>query len=326
LISTQVTLATPSGSDVVAGYIGLRSLDWSGPTFRINGRPVFLRMVLNQGYWPDGHLTAPTPEDLRRDVELILALGFNGARNHQKIEDPRFLYWADRLGLLLWGEMPSAFTWSELAIRRHRNEWEEAVIRDRNHPSIIAWVPFNESWGVDEVGGAPEQQAAVKASYHQTKALDQSRPVIGNDGWENVIGDLFTVHDYTWDVPTLIERYADESGIDRTIETHFPGARNLVASDFQRAGKPVMVTEFGGVSFQPDAEEAWYGYGRVRTEAEFVETYRAMIRAMDQSRILCGFCYTQFTDTMQETNGLVTEHRQPKVPIETLAAITSGRE
>lgn len=324
LISTDLTLRTGTITDVVASYIGLRTIDASGPTFRINGRATYLRMVLNQGYWPEGHLTAPSPEALRTDAELILALGFNGARNHQKIEDPRFLYWADRLGLLLWTEMPSAFASTELALSRHRREWEAAVRRDRNHPSVIAWVPFNESWGVNDVGSALAQQAAMKSAYHLTHSLDGTRPVIGNDGWENVIGDIFTIHDYTWDIELLHRRYADRAGLEWAIGTHFPGARSLEAGDFDRTGKPVMVTEFGGVSFRPRTDEAWYGYGNVETVEQFVEQYAAMVHALTSSDLLCGFCYTQFTDTMQETNGLVDEHRRPRVPIETIRAITRG--
>jgi beta-galactosidase/beta-glucuronidase len=195
LIGATITLNGGAVDDVVQTYLGLRTITLSDRRFRINGRDVFLRFVLNQGYWPESQLAAPSPEALKREVELILELGFNGARNHQKIEDPRFLYWADRLGLLLWGETANSFAFTERSIDWHLDEWRDAVLRDRNHPSVIAWVPFNESWGVDEVGYSEEQQHAVKAAYYRTKMLDGTRPVIGNDGWENVIGDLVTIHD-----------------------------------------------------------------------------------------------------------------------------------
>ncbi len=326
LIGATLTLTSDElgERDVVESYVGLRTLELTERRILINGRPEFLRMVLEQGYWPESHLAAPSPEALRREVELILELGFNGARIHQKVEDPRFLYWADRLGLLLWGEFANAFIFTERAIDRHLDEWREAVLRDRNHPSIIAWVPFNESWGVWELARSTEQQAAVRAAYHRTCALDGTRPVIANDGWEHVIGDLLTIHDYTWDPATLRTRYADESGLAAALSDHFPAGKPLVVANADMTGKPVMVTEYGGVSFAPEADEAWYGYGKVRTEEEFLETYRRLTEPLLKSSMLCGFCYTQLTDTIQETNGLLDEHRNPKAPIEQLRRITTG--
>ena len=187
---------------------------------------------------------------------------------------------------------------------------------------MIAWVPFNESWGVDEVGLSTEQQAAVKAAYYRTKMLDGTRPVIGNDGWENVIGDLLTIHDYTWDPHVLRDRYSREDQLPRTLETHFPGARKVAVGDFATDGKPVMVTEYGGVSYAPDADANWFGYGKVRDEKEFLAQYQALTDALSESEYICGFCYTQLTDTEQETNGLLNERREPKVPIEKIRAIT----
>jgi beta-galactosidase/beta-glucuronidase len=322
LIGATVSLEGGDTTDVVESYLGLRSIDLRGRRIRINEGEVFLRFVLNQGYWPESHLTAPSPEALKREVELILELGFNGARIHQKVEDPRFLYWADRLGLLLWGEIANSFTFTERAIDQHLEEWRESVLRDRNHPSIIAWVPFNESWGIGEVGRSVEQQEAVHAAYHRTHTLDGTRPVIGNDGWENVAGDLVTIHDYSWDPETLRNRYTTEEQLGTTLETYFPGGRIIAVGEFDTDDKPVMVTEFGGVSFAPDSGEEWFGYGKVRTPEEFEEQYRALTEALSSSDLICGFCYTQLTDTLQETNGLLTEHREPKIPMEKLRAIT----
>ena len=305
-------------------YLGLRTVTTTSRSVLINGSPRFLRMVLQQAYWPESQLAAPSPEALEREADLILALGFNGARIHQKVEDPRFLYHADRKGLLLWDEMPSPFTYSERGIERHAREWREVVIRDRNHPSVVAWTPFNESWGVNELSQAPKQQHAVRAAYHLTHHLDGSRPVIGNDGWENVASDIFTIHDYTWDADLLRRRYASGDALRDTCGTHFPGSRPLIAGDFDPRGKPVMVTEYGGVSYAPSEGENWYGYGKVQTASEFIARYRALTSALNDSALLAGFCYTQFTDTLQETNGLLTEDREPKVPIEEIRAITRG--
>jgi beta-galactosidase/beta-glucuronidase len=325
LIGARITLSAPGQmDDVVSSYLGLRSITTTSRGVRINGLPVFLRLVLQQAYWPESQLVPPSPEALEHEADLILALGFNGARIHQKVEDPRFLYHADRKGLLLWDEMPSPFTFSERGIERHAREWRDVVMRDRNHPSVIAWTPFNESWGVNELGLHAPQQHAVKAAYHLTHHLDGSRPVIGNDGWENVASDIFTIHDYTWDADLLRRRYASADALRNTCETHYPGSRALIACDFEPDGKPVMVTEYGGVGYAPPDDEDWYGYGKVETTEEFIAQYRALTNALLESDLLAGFCYTQFTDTLQETNGLLTETREPKVPIETIRAITRG--
>jgi beta-galactosidase/beta-glucuronidase len=325
LIGATLTLNGGAVDDVVQTYLGLRTITLSDRRFRINGRDVFLRFVLNQGYWPESQLAAPSPEALKREVELILELGFNGARNHQKIEDPRFLYWADRLGLLLWGETANSFAFTERSIDWHLDEWRDAVLRDRNHPSVIAWVPFNESWGVDEVGYSEEQQYAVKAAYYRTKMLDGTRPVIGNDGWENVIGDLVTIHDYTWDAQTLRDRYTSEDQLPRTMATHFPGARQIAVGDFCTDGKPVMVTEYGGVTFAPNFGENWFGYGKVESAEEYLAQYKALTNALSASDYICGYCYTQLTDTEQETNGLLTADRFPKLDPAAIRAINRTR-
>jgi beta-galactosidase/beta-glucuronidase len=312
--------------DEVHSYLGLRTIEVTPTRILINGNPVFLRLVLQQGYWPESQLAAPSPEALEKEAQLILDVGFNGARIHQKIEDPRFLYWADRKGILLWGESANAFTYSQLAIERHAAEWREAVIRDRNHPSIIAWVPFNESWGIGEVGYSAEQQGAVKAAYHRTHQLDGTRPVIGNDGWENPVGDIFTIHDYTWDPTLLTKRYGTPEAIHETVTSYFPGSRNLVVGDYDYRGKPVIVSEFGGVSYAPRADEDWFGYGKVQSPGEFVDKYGALLSALNQCTGIAGFCYTQFTDTEQETNGILTESREHKVPVKAIRPFTTGEE
>jgi beta-galactosidase/beta-glucuronidase len=323
LIGATISFVSGNERDVVESYLGLRTIELTDRRFLINGRPVFLRLVLEQGYWPESHLAAPSPEALKREVELIKELGFNGARIHQKVEDPRFLYWADRLGLMVWGEIANAFVFSERAIDRHLDEWREAVLRDRNHPSIIAWVPFNESWGVGELGRSTAQQEAVRAAYHRTHMLDGTRPVVGNDGWEYVAGDLLTIHDYSWDPEVLRSRYSSEDQLATTFGSHFPGGRYIVVGDSDVAGKPVMVTEYGGVSYAPASGEAWFGYGKVQSDAEFLEKYRQLTEPLAGSSLICGFCYTQLTDTVQETNGLLDERRNPKAPIEEIRKITT---
>lgn len=326
LIGAEIRVTTNDETDLVLSYLGLRTIEVTSSKILINGSSVFLKLVLQQGYWPESQLAAPSPEALETEAQLILDVGFNGARIHQKIEDPRFLYWADRKGLLIWGESANAFTFSERAIQRHAQEWREAVLRDRNHPSIIAWVPFNESWGIGEVGRSRPQQEAVKAAYYRTHQLDGTRPVIGNDGWENPIGDIFTIHDYSWDPELLASRYGTPADIDQTVTSFFPGSRHLTVGDYDYRNKPVIVSEFGGVSYAPKADENWFGYGKVQSAGEFVEKYSALLSALHKATGIAGFCYTQFTDTEQETNGVLTEAREHKVPVKALRPFTSGEE
>src|SRR6185369_8060081 len=182
--------------DRVESYTAMRSVNLHGDRFVLNGRPMYLRLVLDQGYWPETGLTAPGDDALQRDVELVKQLGFNGVRKHQKIEDPRFLYWADVLGLLVWEEMPSPYRFAPETVRRLTAEWLAAMARDVSHPCIVAWVPFNESWGVPDLPNVNAQRDFVRGIYHLTKSLDPTRPVIGNDGWEMLVSDIIAVHDY----------------------------------------------------------------------------------------------------------------------------------
>ncbi len=194
--------------DQVSSYFGMRKVSIEDGKLCLNNRPYFQRLVLDQGYFPEGILTAPSDEALKRDVELAKEMGFNGVRKHQKTEDPRFLYWCDRLGLLLWSEAANAYEYSEAYVRRFTTEWQEIMERDYNHPCIITWVPLNESWGIPNVQMDRRQQQHGLAMYHLTKSLDDSRPVVYNDGWEQMTTDLVTIHDYESRQAVLEERYA----------------------------------------------------------------------------------------------------------------------
>lgn len=183
-------------TDEVHSYTGLRSVGVRDGHFLLNGQPYYLRLVLEQGYWPATHLAAADETALAHDVELAKQLGFNGLRIHQKVEDPRFLYYCDRLGMLVWGEMANAYVFSSTAVRRLASEWTAVVERDASHPCIIAWVPINESWGVPHLVSQARERHFVQALYHLTKSLDSTRPVMGNEGWEHVASDMLGVHDY----------------------------------------------------------------------------------------------------------------------------------
>lgn len=308
--------------DEVASYVALRTVEVDGDAFLLNGRPYPLRLVLDQGYWPETHRTAPDAVALRRDVELTKALGFNGVRKHQTLEDPRYLAAADRLGLLVWGELPSAYSYGAGTLPRLVSLWTALIERDAGHPSVVAWVAFNESWGVPDLPQRADQRHAVRALYHLAKALDPSRPVIGNDGWENVVGDLRTVHDYAADPAVLAARYGTREALAQTLRHHRPGGRRIVLDDDHVTG-PVVLTEFGGV--RVDTGDPGWGYAEVRGAEALLTRYRDLVRAVHDSA-LAGFCYTQLTDTFQEQNGLLTMDRRPKADLHALARATRGEE
>src|SRR3712207_2737748 len=178
-------------------------------------------------------------------------MGFNGVRKHQKIEHPRYLYWADRLGLLVWEEMPSAYRFTRTAIKRTVREWSEAIERDYSHPCVIVWVPFNESWGVPELTQIREHRHAVEALYHLTKTLDATRPVIGNDGWESSATDIIGIHDYDDEADRLARRYSASEGIPQLFVRERPGGRLLTLEGHPHAGQPLMLIEFGGIAYTP---------------------------------------------------------------------------
>jgi hypothetical protein len=311
--------------DDLRSYTALRSVGVLRDRFMLNGRPYLLKLVLDQGYWPDTLLAAPDDGALRRDVELAKAMGFNGVRKHQKIESPRYLYWADRLGLLVWEEMPSAYRFTRTAIKRLVKEWGEAIERDYSHPCIITWVPFNESWGVPELTSVGAQQHAVAALYYLTKTLDPTRPVIGNDGWESRDTDIIGIHDYDANVDHLRQRYGPEVSTEQLFDRRRPGGRILTLDGFPHRGQPIVLTEFGGIAFDTrppqDVEEGdVWGYSVADKADEFAQQFTRLIEAVTHTALFSGYCYTQFADTFQEANGLLTEDRVPKIPLEQIAA------
>jgi hypothetical protein len=323
LIDAELELRDAAGQvvDRVQSYTALRSVGVDGERFMLNNRPYSLRMVLDQGYWPDGLMTADS-ERLRRDVELTKQLGFNGARKHQKAEDPRWLYWCDVLGLAVWGEMPSAYGFSDETVSTVVDEWQQQIERDISHPCIVAWVPINESWGVPDLPHSPRQVALVKALYELTHAIDGSRPVVGNDGWEMPCGDLVNIHDYHHDPKVLVARYATRDAIDATLASVRPARRRLLLDGFEADGRPVLLTEFGGIACMTDGQ-GW-GYSVAQSGDELLARYSKLLDAIHQCTPLSGFCYTQLTDTFLEKNGLLTENREPKAELVGLARATIG--
>ena len=309
--------------DEVISYAGLRSVGVRDGRFLLNNRPYYLRMALEQGYWPESHLAAPSDDALRREVELAKELGFNALRIHQKVESPRFLYWCDRLGLMTWGEMPSAYVFTETAVARFTAEWSEAIRRDISHPCVVTWVPTNESWGVPDLESSEAQRAYIRSLADMARALDGTRPVISNDGWEHTNSDILAIHDYADTADVLLDRWADAFATENTIRNVMPGNRKIIVEDDNNPDAPVMLTEVGGIGYPNNPNEQWHFWSADTTD-QLRDKYAELIGAILESDTVAGFCYTQLTDTRQERNGLLDEHRQPKLPIEEIRAITAA--
>jgi hypothetical protein len=325
LIDVDLTVLGPDGQrlDTVRSYTALREVAVQGDRVVLNGRPYPIRLVLDQGYWPDTGLTAPDDDALRRDVELTKAMGFNGVRKHQKIEDPRYLYWADRLGLFVWEEMPSAYRFTKTSIERVMREWVEVIDRDISHPCIVAWVPFNESWGVPNLPNNAPERHYVEALYHLTKTLDPTRPVIGNDGWESVATDIIGIHDYDDDPERMAHRYHAEDVRPRLFRRERPGGRILLVGEHHpRADHPIVLSEFGGITLSD--EKCTWGYSRCMSPKDLATQYERLLSVVHSLQLFTGFCYTQFADTYQEANGLLYADRTPKFPLEQIASATRG--
>jgi beta-galactosidase/beta-glucuronidase len=308
--------------DEVQSYFGMRSIELRQGKFWINGEATYLKMVLDQGYWPGGYMTAPSDEALQTDIGWIKMLGFNGARKHQKIEDPRWLYWCDRLGLLVWEEMPNARDWSPEGEELLSAEWQRAVRRDYNHPCIIAWVPVNESMGFPGLGAEhPGQYAYLERMVRTTRRIDATRPIVDNDGWEHSdITDICAIHDYTPSAEKLHERYQETMAGGPLPDKVWIGEKPLFGRGSKYRGQPIVLSEIGGFLNIPQnvpAEQRdvlYQFYDSFNTAEEFAAKYEDLMRGIASLKFLAGFCYTQLTDIEQEINGLLTFDRHPKVP------------
>jgi hypothetical protein len=307
--------------DCVSSYTALRAFAVQGHRFVLNGRPYPLRLVLDQGYWPESGMTPGSDQEMRRDVELAKSMGFNGVRKHQKIELPRYLYWADTLGLLVWEEMPSAYRFTARSVELLTQQWLEVMRRDASHPSIMAWVPFNESWGVPNLAQSLPERNYVRALYFLTKTQDPSRPVVGNDGWESVATDIIGIHDYDDDVDRIARRYYSPE-VPKLLARERPGGRALVL-DAATGEQPIVLSEFGGIAVVDREQECW-GYSVCMTAEHFEQRFRDLLQAVRGLELFAGFCYTQFTDTYQEKNGLLRFDRTPKIPLTVIAEATTG--
>lgn len=299
--------------DKVASYYGYRQVTAENGRVFINGRPIYLKMVLDQGYWPESTITPPTEEAIQYDIRSMKEMGFNGARKHQKVEDPRFLYWADRMGFLVSGEAANAYLFDEDYAARFTRELIEIVERDYNHPSIVMWVPINESWGVSNPRSR-QQQYHLKANYMLIKSLDPGRLVIDNDGWEHTdTTDLFGFHDYARTGELLYQKYKDAGKAGEPFPSN---GRATLIPGYRYNGSPLFLSEFGGIAYiAPGSnvpKEAW-GYSGVEPDQKAaLARLRSLYEALARMPNITGICYTQLTDVEQEINGLLTYDRKPK--------------
>lgn len=330
------TLLLTFGEDRVKSYFGLRTAKFQGRKFLLNGKSLFQRFVLDQGFYPDGIYTAPTEEDLVKDIQLSFAAGFNGARLHEKVFEARFLYHCDRLGYLVWGEYPN---WGldhahPLSTETYLNQWSEAVERDFNHPAIIGWCPFNETWGYRE---EREKNALLTSLYKLTKQLDPTRPCIDSSGNYRVLSEVYDIHDYDQDTQSfqarwdgLTDRIRETGGVIPEEDPFFnsaPEGPSGRAPFFNQPydNQPIFVSEYGGIRWPDDTVEGW-GYGNApATPEEFFARYKGLTEALLNNPEIFGFCYTQLYDVEQEVNGLYTYGRAQKFDISLIRKINQQK-
>ncbi len=305
--------------DHVRSYFGMRKIEVRGGKLYLNHRPYYQKLVLDQGYWKESLVTAPSDEAYQEDIRKAKTMGFNGCRKHEKAEDPRFLYWADRMGFLVWGAMASFWVYTPQAAAAFMREWADVIHRDYNHPCIVVWGMLNESWGVPHIGSDCRQQAFAKALYHMAHSLDSTRLVISNDGWETVDTDICAFHSYKHGEEGDMRQQELFAKSLKSAETMGEIVEKpLFAGDTPYCGQPIVLSEFGGISISEE-EEGW-GYTSVGKN-RFLEVYRRILRAVYASDILSGFCYTQLADIEQEINGLLTESHTYKFPPEKIREI-----
>ena len=298
--------------DSVDSYFGMRKVSVEKDHFLINNVSYYQKLIMDQGYFPGGGITPDSEEIIISDIKMIKEMGFNGVRKHQKVEDPLFLYWCDRLGLLVWEEMPSFYRFSSKSLKNYTEEWSDIIRQNFNHPSIVVRVVFNESWGVGEVYHDEDQQNAVKGLYYFTKAQDPTRPVIDNDGWEHTVSDLCTIHDYEQDGSYIKQTYANRDQVlNGTPSRLFP--RFMYSSGHKYKGEPVLMSEFGGIAL--NAKDGW-GYGsEAASGSELEKRLEQLFQGLLTIPYLRGYCYTQFTDVEHEKNGLLTIDRKLKIDL-----------
>ncbi len=304
--------------DIAHTRFGMRkiSIDENGQIC-LNNKPLYQKLVLDQGYWKESGLTPPSTQSLKQDILMAKQMGFNGARKHQKLEDPYWYYYADEIGFLTWCEMPSAYDFQKTEIAAVTKEWQEIVSVAMNFTSVIVYVPLNESWGVKKILTDVKQQNFAKSLYYLTKSIDDSRLVSTNDGWENISEtDIISIHDYAPNGDAFNSKYTKD-----TYDIIYPQGRKLMANNSCYLGQPVIFSEFGGIAKAGDNDDGKWGYGE---SAKSSEAFYARMKNLVDNIYTCdfqGYCYTQLSDVQQEINGLLDENHIPKFDLERIKEI-----
>ena len=296
--------------DSVHTRFGMRKISVSSDgRILLNNKPLYQRLILDQGYWKDSGITPPSADALKNDIKYMKDAGFNGARKHQKLEDPYFYYYADEMGLLTWCEMPSAYNFNSDEVAYVTKEWQEIINTARKFTSVVTYVPLNESWGVRKALTSREQQSFASSLYHVTKAIDPSRLVSTNDGWENMSdSDILAIHDYSSLGKELSAKYNEA-----TYNDGYQTFRRILANDNPYLGQPAIFTEFGGIMFERDQGDGNWGYNSAaKSEGELLDRLRELIDGIRNTQFQ-GYCYTQLTDVQQEMNGLLDRDHNPKI-------------
>ncbi|MGL5722598.1 MAG: glycoside hydrolase family 2 protein [Brevinema sp.] len=327
LSTVHLELKTPTSTDRVESYFGYRNVSIEGDRFYLNGRPYYQKLILNQGYYGEGLLTG-SEEEYLNDISLTKAMGFNGIRVHQKTESARFLYLCDREGLLYWAEMASPYSHDGFAVPLVLEEIKDLVLKHANHPCVVAWTPFNESWGIPDVMYNERQQQLTLAAREVILSLDeQRRPVISNDGWEHTVSDILTIHDYEQDANVIAESYpyfAEDFNFDSPpTQVRKP----FYAKGYHYSGEPIYISEYGGIAYRSSAygDKDW-GYGSAaQSPEEFFQRFEDLHDAFFDMPYVSGLCYTQLTDVQQEINGLLDHNHKPKFDVERIAEILNKK-
>ena len=316
LYNLVIELVDENGNllDLIKTKFGMRKISTKNGFTYLNNRLYMMKLVLIQGYFKDSGMTPKSIDQYKEDILNAKALGFNGCRMHQKIEDPYFYHLCDELGFICWCEMPSGISYSANLVDTLTAEWKQIVIQNYNHPSILTWVPTNESWGVSFVSTDKKQQNFVKALYHLTKSLDSTRLVVTNDGWEQTEGDLCCVHNYSHGAESdekTKEMFATALyNVEGMINTQ-PAARPIYIEGSKYKGEPIILSEFGGISYSLN-KDSW-GYTVSSDKEEYVHSLSRVFDAINDSQCIAGYCYTQLYDVESECNGILTIDRDLKV-------------
>lgn len=313
--------------DEIKSYFGYRFIETKDGKILLNGKPLYMRLTLEQGYYPKGMYTFENIDEMINEVNIIKSSGFNGLRLHQKVEDDRFYFLCDMLGLITWSELPSGYDFDEEYKENVLREWQEVLYQHVNHPSILVWTPFNESWGIPGIRYSKEEQDFLVQIYDLTKKFDPTRLIVSNDGWLHCKTDLVTFHNYIQDAERLayyidnIKKICKENlPINDDINKYCP-----FANGFKYEGQPILIDEFSGIGFNIETVDKGWGYGdSAQTEKALIERYEKLVKCVTKSPDLAGWCMTQITDVYQEINGLFTFTRKPKFDIDLIRKINKG--